>query len=90
MIIPIVNQKNIPISYVSYKAEFRNKHKEFEKNQILIMAGGVGTRMKPFTEILPKPLVPFKGKPMILNIMDNFKNITSIILPLLLIKKKKF
>ena len=73
MIIPIVNQKNIPISYISYKAEFRNKHKEFEKNQILIMAGGVGTRMKPFTEILPKPLVPFKGKPMILNIMDNFK-----------------
>jgi len=73
IIIPIVNHKKIPISYISFKEEFKNKYKEFESNQILIMAGGVGTRMRPFTDILPKPLVPFKGKPMILNIMDNFR-----------------
>ena len=89
MIIPVVNQKNIPISYISHKIEFKNKHKEFEKNQILIMAGGVGTRMRPFTEILPKPLVPLKGKPMILNIMDNFKKYNFNNFTITLNKKEK-
>ena len=54
------------------------------------MAGGVGTRMKPFTEILPKPLVPFKGKPMILNIMDNFKKYNFNNFTITINKKKKF
>ena len=89
MIIPVVNQKNIPISYISHKIEFKNKHKEFEKNQILIMAGGVGSRMRPFTEILPKPLVPLKGKPMILNIMDNFKKYNFNNFTITLNKKEK-
>ena len=54
IIVPVVNNKNIPISYIIFKEEFKSKYKEFETNQILIMAGGVGTRMKPFTDILPK------------------------------------
>jgi len=73
IVVPVLNKKNIPIRYITFKEELRGKFREFETNQILIMAGGVGTRMKPFTDILPKPLVPYKGKPMILNIMDNFK-----------------
>ena len=73
IIVPIVNGKNIPVSFISLKDEFKDKYKQYENNHILIMAGGAGTRMKPFTDILPKPLVPYKGKPMILNIMDNFK-----------------
>ena len=72
LIVPEVNSLNVPISYVSYQ-EQPKKDKNFEVNKIVIMAGGIGTRMKPFTDILPKPLIPLKGKPMILNIMDNFK-----------------
>ncbi len=36
------------------------------------MAGGKGTRLKPFTQILPKPLIPLNGKAMVLRIIDHF------------------
>ncbi|OCC14157.1 D-glycero-D-manno-heptose 1-phosphate guanosyltransferase [Dissulfuribacter thermophilus] len=39
---------------------------------VVIMAGGKGTRLDPFTKILPKPLIPFGDRPMIEWIMDNF------------------
>ena len=36
------------------------------------MAGGKGTRLQPFTHVLPKPLVPISGKPIIEHIIDKF------------------
>jgi len=41
-------------------------------NPVVIMAGGKGTRMDPFTRILPKPLVPIGEKPIVQHIMDKF------------------
>ena len=41
-------------------------------NPVVIMAGGKGTRLDPFTKILPKPLIPLGDKPIIENIMDRF------------------
>jgi len=40
--------------------------------KVFIMAGGFGTRLDPFTKILPKPLIPFGDKTIIEHIMDNF------------------
>ncbi len=34
-------------------------------NQAVILAGGLGTRLKPFTETAPKPMYPFEGVPFI-------------------------
>ena len=37
------------------------------------MAGGSGTRLEPFTKVLPKPLIPIDGKPVIDHIIDRFR-----------------
>jgi choline kinase len=44
----------------------------------VIMAGGRGTRLKPFTDVLPKPLIPVDGVPMIDHIMAQFTDVTVI------------
>ena len=36
------------------------------------MAGGKGTRLEPFTNVLPKPLVPINEKPVIEHIIERF------------------
>ena len=42
--------------------------------KVIIMSGGYGTRLKPFTEILPKALIPIDSKPIIEKIISNFSN----------------
>lgn len=39
---------------------------------IVIMAGGQGSRLRPLTNVLPKPLIPIGNKTMIEDIMDRF------------------
>jgi dTDP-glucose pyrophosphorylase len=41
-------------------------------NPVFLQAGGIGSRMEPFTRILPKPLIPLGDKPVIEVIMDRF------------------
>lgn len=40
---------------------------------LVIMAGGKGTRLYPYTKVLPKALVPIHGRPIIEIIIDRFK-----------------
>ncbi|HOZ14464.1 MAG TPA: nucleotidyltransferase family protein [Tenuifilaceae bacterium] len=39
---------------------------------VVIMAGGVGSRLKPLTNVLPKPLIPIGEKTMLEEIFDRF------------------
>jgi len=42
-------------------------------NLMVIMAGGIGTRLRPHTEKCPKPLLPIAGKPMLEHIIERAK-----------------
>lgn len=40
---------------------------------VVIMAGGKGTRLEPYTKVLPKPLIPVGDTPIIEHIMSEFQ-----------------
>ena len=42
---------------------------------VVIMAGGKGTRLKPITNVIPKPLVPIGDKTILETILDQFEAI---------------
>jgi len=39
---------------------------------VVIMAGGLGTRLRPLTNVIPKPLIPIGDKTMLEEIFDHF------------------
>lgn len=41
---------------------------------MVIMAGGLGTRLRPHTERCPKPLLPVAGKPMLQHILERARD----------------
>lgn len=41
---------------------------------VVVMAGGKGTRLKPYTDILPKPLIPIGDKTITEHILERFEN----------------
>jgi dTDP-glucose pyrophosphorylase len=45
---------------------------ELRNISVVIMAGGMGTRLKPFTNILPKPLIPLGDKTILEEIMIRY------------------
>lgn len=44
------------------------------KNIMVIMAGGLGTRLAPHTDSCPKPLLPLAGKPMLEHIIERARS----------------
>lgn len=73
--IPIVDDQNKIINILFWEDIFENKYKNIRKKlniPVVIMAGGKGTRLDPFTKILPKPLIPINDKTIIEIIIDKF------------------
>ncbi|NCC01720.1 MAG: CBS domain-containing protein [Clostridia bacterium] len=69
--VPIVDDDMRIISAV-----FLNNHEVSIKNKlnipVVIMAGGKGTRLYPYTKILPKPLIPIGEIPIVEHIINRF------------------
>ena len=75
-LVPILDQDRKVVDYITWgKAFGNNRRPENQKLDVpvVIMAGGSGTRLEPFTKVLPKPLIPVGEKPVIDHIIDNFR-----------------
>lgn len=76
-VIPILYRNGKIHRYISWSDFFSNgsipqKTRKQIDLPVVIMAGGKGTRMKPFTAVLPKPLIPIGDKTIIEHIIDEF------------------
>ena len=69
-IIPLVNKQNKIIKIYSKKNLIN--HKTYS-NSVIIMAGGKGLRMKPFTNWFPKAMLPFNSSTIIEEIIRKFE-----------------
>lgn len=52
--------------------EFLMGTKALKGVPVVLMAGGSGTRLQPYTRVLPKPLIPIGDTPIIERIIDTF------------------
>ncbi len=77
-IIPVVNDRHKIIKIIELDKFNKNKISN-KNNQLLssipavIMAGGKGKRLEKFTELFPKPLLPFKDSTVLEVIINKFK-----------------
>ncbi|MEO6694987.1 MAG: nucleotidyltransferase family protein [Ignavibacteria bacterium] len=72
---PILSDDGEIINVVFWKDIFSDKHIDNHNKlnlPVVIMAGGEGQRLKPLTNIIPKPLVPLGNKSIVENIIESF------------------
>ena len=51
-----------------------NVRREIERpRQAVILAGGLGTRLRPLTNSLPKPMIPVNGRPFMTYLVDQLR-----------------
>lgn len=74
---PILDEDLNLVDVVFWKDLFSNvivqNVREKIEIPVVIMAGGKGTRLKPITNVIPKPLVPVGDKTILEEIMDQFE-----------------
>lgn len=69
--LPILNIDNKIISVVLWNDEEIETKKNLDI-PVIIMAGGLGERLYPYTKILPKPLIPIGEIPIVEHIINRF------------------
>lgn len=77
-VMPILDEKNDLVNVWFWSDIFENNditHREKINLPVVIMAGGKGSRLKPITNVIPKPLVPIGDKTILEVIMDQFESI---------------
>lgn len=73
--LPILNQeKKIQKVYIIGEDKQKEDREKLDV-PVVIMAGGLGTRLYPYTKILPKPLIPVSDIPISERIIQSFQKI---------------
>ncbi|WP_025678722.1 nucleotidyltransferase family protein [Paenibacillus massiliensis] len=67
--LPIVDERNriVDILFMDKLDEISNK------NSVVLMLGGLGTRLRPLTNDIPKPMLKVGNKPILETIIESFK-----------------
>ena len=75
---PVLDEEGELVDVFFWKDLFENdesQNREKINLPVVIMAGGKGTRLKPITNVIPKPLVPIGDKTILETILDQFEEI---------------
>ncbi|MDP3441703.1 MAG: nucleotidyltransferase family protein [Ignavibacteria bacterium] len=74
-LLPVIDKENEIVKIYFWEDIFHEKNiqpTDFFNIPVVIMAGGFGNRLKPLTNVLPKPLIPIGDKTMLEEIFDRF------------------
>lgn len=69
--LPIVNDNKEIVDIIFADELYKAKGK---KNKVILMVGGLGTRLRPLTDHVPKPMLKVGNKPILETIIENFKS----------------
>lgn len=75
---PVVDKYGNLVDVYLWNEMFKDSVPEYREKinlPVVIMAGGKGTRLKPITNVIPKPLIPVGDKTILEVIMDQFESI---------------
>lgn len=66
--LPVLDTRGCVVGLVRYQSP----SEPVRNTPVIIMAGGLGSRLRPLTEHTPKPLIPIGSKPVLETIIENF------------------
>lgn len=66
--------KKVTLGFCDNKSKYARKE-VFMKKTAIVLSGGLGTRLQPFTNIMPKPLLPVGEKAILEIQIENLKNV---------------
>lgn len=75
---PVIDSRGKLVKVLFWNELFNEPQKDNRKKinlPVVIMAGGKGTRLKPITNVIPKPLVPIGDETILETILDQFEEI---------------
>ena len=75
---PVLNEQGELENVIFWRDIFEKTETDLRQKinlPVVIMAGGKGTRLKPITNVIPKPLVPIGDKTILETILDQFEEI---------------
>ena len=76
---PLVDDRGILVEVV-FRDEYSDRLENYTMPRLpdgvatVIMAGGFGKRLYPYTKVLPKALIPIGEKPILTHVIDKFKS----------------